>query len=371
MSEMQVPFYGHVRQYHNLKAEIDQAIVDVLESGVYTLGPAMKKFEGELADYTGIKHALGVNSGTDALWFAFLALGLGKGDEIITTANTFFATAEAIWLVGATPVFVDCEADTRNIDPSQIESKITKKTKAIVPVHLYGQPAEMDAIMAIADRFGLKVLEDACQAHGAEYKGRRVGSIGHAAAFSFYPGKNLGAYGDAGAATTNDPVVAERLRMLRNYGQRVKYQHEFLAFNSRLDTLQAAILRIKLRRLDAWNEQRRAAASVYTTTLRDAGVQTPHVAPNRTHVFHLYVIRTRDRESLLAHLQEHGIAAGIHYPRPIHLQKPYVWLGYGPGSFPVTEQACTEVLSLPMYPEITREQIRRVCDAILDHKRRT
>jgi len=366
---MKIPLVDLRTQYHALAGEIREAIEQVMEQGDFILGKDVAAFEEEFAHFCGTKYAVGLASGTDAIQLGLMALGIQPGDEVITAPNSFIASASGISFAGARPVFADVDPTTYTLDPAAVERAVTPKTKAIVPVHLYGQPAEMDAIMAIADRFGLKVLEDACQAHGAEYKGRRVGSIGHAAAFSFYPGKNLGAYGDAGAATTNDPVVAERLRMLRNYGQRVKYQHEFLAFNSRLDTLQAAILRIKLRRLDAWNEQRRAAASVYTTTLRDAGVQTPHVAPNRTHVFHLYVIRTRDRESLLAHLQEHGIAAGIHYPRPIHLQKPYAWLGYGPGSFPVTEQACTEVLSLPMYPEITREQIRRVCDAILDHKR--
>lgn len=361
---MAIPLVDLQVQYRALSEEINRAVQAVMERGDFILGSEVSAFEEEFAAYCGARYAVGLANGTDALHLCLRACGIGRGDEVITAANSFIASASAISFTGATPVFADVDPRTCTIAPRAIEAAITPRTRAIVPVHLYGHPADMDPILAIARRHGLIVVEDACQAHGAEYKGRRVGSLGDAAAFSFYPGKNLGAYGDGGAATTNDPDVAERLRMLRNYGQRVKYQHDFLAFNSRLDTLQAAILRVKLRYLDAWNERRRQAAALYTARLAPQGVSTPCVSPDVQHVFHLYVIRWRERDALLHALNRQGIGAGIHYPVPIPQQKAYCGLGYQPGDFPVTEALCREVLSLPIFPEITPEQIEAVCAAV-------
>lgn len=361
---MVIPLVDLRAQYHSLAGEIHQALENVMERCDFILGTEVAQFEQEFAEFCQAKYAVGLATGTDAIHLGLMALGVGPGDEVITAPNSFIASASGISFAGATPVFADVDPATYTLDPAAVERAVTPRTKAIVPVHLYGQPADMDGIMRVAERFGLKVLEDACQAHGAEYKGRRVGSIGHVAAFSFYPGKNLGAYGDGGAATTNDAAIAERLRMLRNYGQRVKYQHDFLAFNSRLDTLQAAVLRVKLPRLARWNEQRQTAARLYSQMLAGSAVSTPYVAPDRTHVFHVYVVRAPNRDALLRHLHAQGIGAGIHYPTPIHLQAAYAGLGYSPGSFPAAEKACAEVLSLPLYPEITPEQIARVCETI-------
>jgi len=359
-----VPLVDLKVQRASISDELNAAIQAVMDRCDFILGRDVSAFEDEFAQFCGASHCVGVASGTDALQLAMLALGVGEGDEVITAPNSFIATAAAISFAGARPVFADIDPETYTISPEAIEQAITERTKAIVPVHLYGQPADMDPIMEIAHKHGLAVVEDACQAHGAEYKGRRAGSIGDAAAFSFYPGKNLGAYGDGGAVVTNDPDLAEKVRMLRNYGQSRKYHHDFLAFNSRLDTLQAAILRVKLKHMDEWNASRRRAAATYDRLLRELGIPAPKVADYSTHVYHLYVIRSKRRDELVAYLNSRGIGAGIHYPIPIHLQKAYSDLGYKQGDFPLAEAACGEVLSLPMFPEITDEQIEVVCDVV-------
>ncbi len=311
-----------------------------------------------------MQHAVGVDSGTSALELALRAFGIGPGDEVITAANTFIATTLAISYVGAKPVLADVDPETHNVDIACVRDAITPRTKAIIPVHLYGQPADMDPLLALAREHGLIVIEDACQAHGARYKGKRVGSLGNAAAFSFYPAKNLGAYGDGGAVVTNDPKVDERLRMLRNYGSREKYVHEMKGYNRRLDTLHAAVLHAKLKYLDQWNEARRAHAARYEQLLAGSGVVTPQVPSYAEPIWHLYVIRSQQRDALRKHLSNRGIATGIHYPIPIHEQEAYRELGYKPGQFPVTEREAQEVLSLPMYAELTDAQIQKVADAI-------
>jgi dTDP-4-amino-4,6-dideoxygalactose transaminase/acetyltransferase-like isoleucine patch superfamily enzyme len=363
---MNIPLVDLKAQYRALAEEIDSAIQAVLERGDFILGGAVQDFEEEFADYCAVEHAIGVANGTDALHLGLRACGIGAGDEVITAANSFIASAAAISFAGATPVFADIDPRTYTLDPAAVERAITSRTRAILPVHLYGQPADMDAIMAIARRHGLRVIEDACQAHGALYRGRRVGTIGDLGAFSFYPGKNLGAAGDGGAAVTGDPDLARQMRMLRNYGQSAKYHHDFLAFNSRLDTVQAAVLRVKLRYLDGWNQQRRQAAALYTELLADCGFPTPYVAPEVQSVFHLYVTRLDGRDEIVRQLNQRGVGAGIHYPIPIPQQQAYAFLGYRPGDFPVTEAVCREVLSLPLYPEITPAQIRTVCSALAE-----
>jgi dTDP-4-amino-4,6-dideoxygalactose transaminase len=299
-----------------------------------------------------------------ALELGMRALGIGPGDEVITPAGSFIASSSAISFTGATPIWVDVDPRTYNIEPDLLEAAITKRTKAIMAVHLYGQPADMDRVLEIAGRHGLPVIEDACQSHGASYKGRRTGSIGTFGAFSFYPSKNLGAYGDAGMLTTNDAGLAEKVRMMRNYGQRAKYDHVFLAWNRRLDTLQAAVLRVKLPHLDAWNESRRRIASLYYELLRGTAAELPYVRPDVEHVFHLYVIQLEGRDHVLSELGARGIAGGIHYPVPIHLQEAYRERGFAPGSFPVTEAAAKRILSLPIYPEMAEPDVRRVADSV-------
>ena len=335
-----------------------------MENADFILGSDVEAFEAEYAGYCGAAHAVGLDSGLSALELGMRALGIGPGDEVITPAHSFIASSSAISFTGATPIWVDCDPTTYNIDPDRLKDAITSRTKAIMPVHLYGQPADMDAVLEVARDHGLLVVEDACQAHGARYRGRRVGSLGDIGAFSFYPGKNLGAYGDAGALVTGDAEVAEKVRMMRNYGQRKKYDHVHLAWNRRLDTLQAAVLRVKLRHLDAWNEARRRLASVYDELLAESGLQLPRVAPDRDHVFHLYVVQSARRDDLLAHLHAKGVQAGIHYPIPIHRQEVYRERDFGPGSFSVTESLAPRLLSLPMYPELGNEQARRVADAV-------
>jgi dTDP-4-amino-4,6-dideoxygalactose transaminase len=361
---MNIPLVDLITQYQALAEEISGAVQTVLGRADFILGSEVQDFEEEFADYCCADHAIGVANGTDALHLGLRACGIGQGDEVITAANSFIASAAAISFSGATPVFADIDPHTYTLDPAAVERAITPRTRAILPVHLYGQPADMDAIMMIARRHGLRVIEDACQAHGARYKGRRVGSIGDLGAFSFYPGKNLGAAGDGGAAVTNSPELARQLRMLRNYGQSAKYHHDFLAFNSRLDTIQAAILRVKLRYLDRWNAQRRQAAALYTVQLTDLNLPAPMVAPLVEPVFHLYVMRMGRRDEIVRALNMRGIGAGIHYPIPIPQQQAYAFLGHKPGDFPVTEAVCREVLSLPLYPEITRAQIQTVCSAL-------
>ncbi len=362
--KIKVPFVDLKAQYKSIETEVQNAIKKVLDKGDFVLGEELELFEKEFANYCGAKHCIGVASGTEALWLALLALGIKKEDEVITAANTFIATALAITMAGAKPVLVDIDPKTYNIDPNLIEEKITKKTKAIIPVHLYGQPAEMEKINKIAKKYGLFVLEDACQAHGAFYKGKRCGSLGNAAAFSFYPAKNLGAYGDGGAVVTNSTEVAEKIRMLRDYGQKEKYHHLVRGYNSRLDTLQAAILRVKLKKLDEWNKKRIKAAEKYNEMLNHTEAILPWVAPGRTHVFHLYVIRIKKRDEIRKYLEQKGIATGIHYPIPIHLQPSFKEIGFQEGSFPVTELYAKEILSLPMYPEIALKQIEYTCEEI-------
>jgi len=352
------------RQYQALKPEIDRAIAHVLDRTDFILGEEVRRFEKEFAAYCQANYAVGLDSGTSALELGLRALGIGAGDEVLVPANSFIASALAVSFTGATPVFVDVDPATYNIDVQQLAQHITPRTKAIMPVHLYGQPAEMDAITEVAERYGLFVIEDACQAHGARYKGRRVGSIGHVAAFSFYPGKNLGAYGDGGALVTNDPQIADRARMMRNYGQREKYHHLCMGWNRRLDTLQAAVLRVKLRYLDEWNALRRRWAALYDQLLQDCDVIRPVASSPGEHVYHLYVIQVEERDRLQAHLAANGIATGIHYPIPIHLQPVYTALGYRVGSFPVTERCAPRLLSLPMFPELRADEVERIAGHI-------
>ncbi len=361
---MHIPFVDLRAQYASLAPEVQRAISDVFERGDFVLGEAVALFEGEFAAYCEAEHAVGVDSGTSALELALRALGIGPGDEVITVANTFVATASAISCTGARPVFVDINPATYNMDVSRIEEAVTTRTTAIIPVHLYGQPADMDSILEIAQRHNLAVIEDACQAHGARYKGRRVGSLGHAAAFSFYPSKNLGGCGDGGMLVTGDHGIAERVRMLRNHGQRVKYQHLVQGYNHRLDTIQAAILRVKLKHLDAWNALRRKHAQMYGALLGPDLVATPAEMDYAEAVYHLYVIRAQERDSLQAHLRSKGVETGIHYPIPIHKQPAYQDLAYDKQRLPVTEACAREVLSLPMYPELTSAQIESVVEAI-------
>jgi dTDP-4-amino-4,6-dideoxygalactose transaminase len=338
----------------------------VMDSAAFILGPEVSAFEEEFAAYCEAGHAVGLDSGISALELGLRALGIGPGDEVITPANSFIASSSAASFAGATPVWVDVDPATCNLDPAAVRAAVTARTRAIMPVHLYGQPADMDAILEIAADHRLKVVEDACQAHGARHGGRRVGALGDLGAFSFYPGKNLGAYGDAGALVTNDGELAERVRMMRNYGQRRKYEHAFMAWNRRLDSLQAAVLRVKLRHLDAWNQARRRVAGLYDELLAASGLGLPQTAGYAKHVYHLYVVQSPDREGLRRHLEARGIQAGIHYPVPIHLQEAYRDAGRGPGSFPVSEAQAQRVLSLPMYPELTEDQVRRVAESVLE-----
>lgn len=360
-----VPFVDLKAQYKSIETEVQSAIKKVLEKGDFILGEELRLFEEEFAAYCEAKYCLGVASGTEALWLALLALGIKEGDEIITAANTFIATALAITMAGAKPVLVDINPKTYNIETRLVEEKITEKTRAIIPVHLYGQPADMDEIISIAKKYNLFVLEDACQAHGALYKDKRCGSLGDAAAFSFYPAKNLGAYGDGGAVVTNSPEIAEKIKMLRDYGQKEKYHHQIKGYNSRLDTLQAAILRVKLRKLEEWNKKRMEAAHHYNQLLKNEKIVLPKTTPDRTHVFHLYVIRVKERDKIRKYLEQKGISTGIHYPIPIHLQPSFREIGYKVGDFPVTETYAKEILSLPIYPEIKPEQIVYTCNEII------
>jgi dTDP-4-amino-4,6-dideoxygalactose transaminase len=336
----------------------------------FILGKEVDLFEKEFASYCGATHCVGVGSGTEALHLALSALGIGPGDEVIAPANTFVATAFAISYTGAEPVLVDVSPSDFNMDTRYFEQAITNRTKAVVPVHLYGQPADMGPIMELSRRHGFKVVEDACQAHGAMLKQRRVGTFGDAGCFSFYPGKNLGAYGDGGAVVTYDAVLADKIRLLRQYGQRSKYVHEMIGYNSRLDTIQAAILRVKLPHLDRWNRMRREAAGAYKELLGRTRVVLPTEKTNVGHAYHLYVIQHHDRDRLLAHMAEQGIGCGIHYPVPVHEQEPYRYARTVPDGAPVAAELSRKILSLPLYPEITIEQMRRVADEIISFDRR-
>ena len=360
-----IPFVDLVAQYKSIAGEVDRAFHEVTASAQYILGARVERFEEEFAAFVGVDHAVGVGSGLDALRLGLLALEVGRGDEVILPANTYIATALAVSEVGADVVLVDCDPETYNIDPAAVGSALTSRTRALLPVHFTGQAAEMRPLLELAANNSVEVVEDAAQAHGALYEGRPCGSLGKVACFSFYPGKNLGAYGDGGMVTTSDPVVVERTRRLRNYGERAKYDHVVKGVNSRLDGLQAAFLSVKLPHLASWNEARLRHADMYTVELEgvgDLGLQKR--SPSSTHVYHLFVVETAERDALRDSLAERGIQTGIHYPIPIHLQEAYSDLRLGPGAFPHAERLAHETLSLPMYPELTEEQIRRVTDAI-------
>jgi dTDP-4-amino-4,6-dideoxygalactose transaminase len=360
-----IPFVDLKTQYLSIKDEIDPAVMKVLESTQFVLGNEVKALEEEFADYCNADIGIAVNTGTSALHLALLAAGIGAGDEVITVPFTFVATTAAICYTGATPVFVDINPVSYTIDVTQIEKAITERTKAILPVHLYGQPADMEPIMEIARRHGLSVIEDAAQAHGAEYKGQRVGSIGDIGCFSFYPGKNLGAYGEGGMAVTNNAEYAHTMGMLRDWGQERRYHHVLKGYNYRMDGIQGAILRVKLRYIEAWTEKRRTHAAQYDQLLAESGVSIPAVMPYSRHVYHVYVVRSPGRDALQQSLQEQEIQTGIHYPIPVHLQTAYADLGYKPGDFPHSETASREVLSLPMYAELTTESQIQVAKAVI------
>jgi dTDP-4-amino-4,6-dideoxygalactose transaminase len=361
---IQVPFLDLKTQYLSIQAEIDDAIHKVLLSSQFILGQEVESFEAEFARYCDSSEAVAVNSGTSALHLALLAAGVKPGDEVITVPFTFVATVAAIEYTGATPVFVDIDHSSYTIQVEQIESAITEKTKAIVPVHLYGQSADMDAILATARKHNLIVIEDAAQAHGATYRGRKVGSLGDIGCFSFYPGKNLGAYGEGGIAVTSDPGFAEKMRILRNWGQRQRYYHSERGFNYRMDGLQGAILRVKLKYIDKWTEQRCRVAKQYDDYLGNLGILVPEVMPYSSHVYHIYALRVFDRASLQTLLQGKGVQTGIHYPIPVHLQEGYRDRRQTKNEFPHSEIAANEVLSLPIYPEMTQEQVCAVCKAV-------
>jgi dTDP-4-amino-4,6-dideoxygalactose transaminase len=361
-----IPFLDLKAQYQSIKEEVDRAALGVLESAAFVLGPEVAKFEEAFASYHTAGHCIAVNTGTSALHLALLAAGVGPGDEVITVPFTFVATVSAIRYTGATPVFVDINPVSMTMDPDAIAAAITSKTKVILPVHLYGQPADMDPILALAKRHGLTVIEDACQAHGAEYNGRRVGSIGDMAAFSFYPGKNLGACGEGGAVTTGNATCARAIKMMRDWGQEQRYHHVMQGFNYRMEGLQGAILGVKLRYLDRWTDARRERAAAYNRLLKGSGIVAPQEMPYARHVYHIYAVRCADRNTLQQSLQERGIHTGLHYPIPVHLQPAHRDLGYREGQFPHSEAAAREVLSLPLYPEMPMEFVEQVASAVFD-----
>jgi len=362
---MKVPFVDLKTQYESIRDEVAAALQQVLDTTAFAGGRFVEEFEENFASFCGCRFAVGVSSGTSALWLALRALGIGRGDEVITVPNSFFATAEAISQCGAVPVFVDVDQATYTMDPALLEEAITSKTKAVVPVHLYGQTADMDTILAVAHKYGLSVVEDACQAHGALYKGQKAGSMGDAGCFSFYPGKNLGAYGEAGTVVTNNPDLAERVRILRDHGQSEKYRHAFLGWNARMDGFQGAILSVKLKYLERWNEARRANARIYNEQLASEDMLIlPQEANYATHVYHIFALLLQERDALLEALKQKDIYCGIHYPVPIHLQEAYRFLRYEEGSFPIAEKCARETLSLPMFPELRTEQIEKVAAEI-------
>jgi dTDP-4-amino-4,6-dideoxygalactose transaminase len=366
-----IPFVDLKAQYASIKGEVNAAIQGVLDSCQFTLGSEVAKFEEEFAAFSGAEIGIGVNTGTSALHLAVLAADIGPGDEVITVPHTFVATVAAIRYTGATPVFVDIDPVTFTMDPELIEAAITPRTKAIIPVHLYGQAADMDPIVEIARKHELVVIEDAAQAHAAEYKGRRVGSLGDMACFSFYPGKNLGAYGEGGMVVTNNADYARTIRMLRDWGAEEKYQHVLKGYNYRLEGIQGAVLRVKLKYLESWTEGRRAAAYRYNELLAGSDYATPAELTHNRHVYHVYAIRTSNRQLVQESLQTQGVQSGIHYPTPVHLLPAHEDLGYRQGDFPLSEAAADEVLSLPMFPEITEEQTSQVADALLSVTERT
>ena len=359
-----IPYVDLKAQYASIRPEIEEAVLGVLESSAYVLGPEVAAFETEFAAFCGTAHGVACNSGTSALHLALLAAGVGPGDEVVTVPFTFVATVAAVLYTGARPVLVDIEPATYTMDPAQLDAAITDKTKAILPVHLYGQCADMDPIREIADRRGIPVIEDAAQAHGATYGGAPAGSLGAIACFSFYPGKNLGAYGEGGMVVCADDARADTMRTLRSWGERRRYYHDMQGFNYRMDGIQGAILRVKLRHLAGWTAARQRNADLYRERLNGAGVQTPTVAEGRTHVYHVFAIRTDRRDELHQFLLDREIQNGIHYPVPVHMQPAYQDLGYGPGDFPVSEAVASEILSLPMFPELTESQIDEVTGVI-------
>jgi dTDP-4-amino-4,6-dideoxygalactose transaminase len=362
---IRVPFLDLNAHHAPLREEFDRAIAEVIDSGAFAGGPFVEKFENEFAAFCRCEQAIGLGSGTEALWLALMGCGVGAGDEVLTVPNTFMATAEAITYCAARPVFVDVDERTYTMDPAGLEKALTKRTKAIVPVHLFGQPADMDPILEFARKHGLFVIEDACQAHGAEYKGRRAGTLGDAGCFSFYPGKNLGAFGEAGAVITNNAELADKIRVLRDHGQVRKYRHNLIGWNCRMDGIQAAVLSVKLRRLESGNLARRAHAKDYNRAFEGLEeVITPDEASYARHVYHVYALRVQDRDEVLFTLKEKGIQCGVHYPVPVHLQRAYRDLGYVSGDFPVSEQTALEYISLPMFPELTKEQISMVTLAV-------
>ncbi len=360
-----IPLVNLKAQYASIKPEMDAAIQRILDNTSFIMGAEVVQFEEAFADFCGTDHALGLASGTAAIQLALVALGIGPGDEVITVAHTFIATAEPIALLGALPVFVDVDPLYFTMDPSKLEAAITPRTKAIMPVHLYGQCADMDAINAIAAKHNIAVIEDAAQAHGATYKGATTGQLAQLACFSFYPGKNLGAYGDGGAVATNDNALRDRIARLRDHGRRDKYVHDEIGYGERLDAMQAAILDVKLRHLAGWNERRRHWAMRYTELLQDVPeITLPSVRPNSEPVFHLFVIQTEERDALMEHLKSNGVMAGIHYPVPLHLQPALSYLNYEKGAFPVTEKLAETIVSLPLYAELTEEAALRVANAV-------
>ena len=362
---MKVQFVDLKAQYLSIKDEIDSAIQNVINDTAFIKGKYVQQFEEEYAESYGVKHCISCANGTDAIYITLKALGIGLGDEVITVANSWISTSETITQTGATPVFVDIEPDYYNIDVSKIEEKIKPQTKAIIPVHLFGQPAEMDAIMDICKRHNLLLIEDCAQAHFAEWKGQKVGTMGVAGTFSFFPGKNLGAYGDAGAIISNNDEFAQKARMFANHGSLIKHKHEFEGINSRMDGIQAAILSVKLPYINDWNQKRLQNALLYNELLADVeDIKIPKIRPNASHIFHLYVIRTQQRNELQTHLKDRGISSGIHYPTPLPFLKAYDYLGYKPEDFPVAYSYKDKIISLPMYPELTKEQISYICNYI-------
>ena len=358
-----IKFVDLKQQYDSIRQEINNAVMQVLESTSFILGENLKQFEAEFADYCNAKYCTGLNNGTSALHLALLAKGIGQGDEVITTPNTFIATCEAISYTGAVPKLVDIDLETYNMDTKKLKEAITKKTKAIIPVHLYGQPADIKEIIEIAEKHDLVIVEDACQAHGAEHYGKKV-PVSDIGCFSFYPAKNLGAYGEGGCVVSNDYELIEKIRAYRDHGQIKRHVHKYIGYNYRLEELQAAILRVKLKYLDKWIEMRRNNAKIYNEMLEGVDVVTPTEKDYNKHVYHLYVIRIKNRQKVIEQLNSKGIQTGIHYPTSIHLQEAYSYLNYKKGSFPISEQCTDEILSLPMFPELAQEQISAICNAI-------
>ncbi len=370
-TETRVPFMELAAQYRTIREDILREVHDVLDRAAYISGPKVRRFEEAFAKAQGAAHCAGLSSGTDALHVALWALGVGHGDEVIVPVNTFIATAACVTLTGAKVVFVDQDEHTFNMDPARLEAAITPRTKAIIPVHLYGRPVAMDAILAVAAKHGLLVVEDCAQAHLAEWRGKRVGTFGAIGAFSFYPGKNLGAYGEAGAVVTNDQALHERVLRLRDHGSAVKYVHEMEGHNYRMEELQGGVLWVKLQHLEAWTEARRRAADRYRALLAGIpGLTTPSDEPEGRHVYHLFVVRAARRDDLMAHLKQAGIQFGLHYPIPLHLQQAYAYLGHARGDFPVAERCCAEILSLPIYPELTEGSQQYVAETIRSFYRR-